>query len=253
MTPGHILTKRHGISDYLSVAADVVGFIYVETDRYLPAFYPSTTNSGNVSDEDLRTWAKEPLSEITFLRRIVEGKGDEDEDGVKQGQEHKLKGVVLFAPLHISPSSFKRYLSLARDTAGPQLWRKVVGFRYLLQGKGEGKVQQLVNSEEWMANMLELGKSEAYGGKNGGWTFDIGADVNRDGVEGLEAVRGMVERVRRREEEGGGGGPVRFVISEYLCFSLSSLFLFVSLPLVFSSHVISYTPHTHPFLHTPAR
>jgi L-rhamnono-1,4-lactonase len=32
--PPHILTKRHGISDYLRVAPDVDGFVYVETDRY---------------------------------------------------------------------------------------------------------------------------------------------------------------------------------------------------------------------------
>jgi L-rhamnono-1,4-lactonase len=239
MKPDHILTRRHGISDYLSAAADVTGFIYVETDRYLPALYPSSTNSASISDEELITWAKEPLSEITFLRRIVEGKGDEDDDGVRKGQEERLKGVVLFAPLHISPASFKRYLALARDAAGSQLWRKVVGFRYLLQGKGDGEVQRLVSSEEWMANLLELSKSEMYGGKKGGWTFDVGADVNRDGVEGLEAIKGMVERVRKREREEDDSKPVRFVISEYLFFIITVL----SQVLFFSYRSYFIVPH----------
>ena len=76
MTPGHPLSKRHGISDYLAITSpQPAGFIYVETDRYLPSAEPNISDSD--SDEDvkgkLKEWAKEPLEEVRFLRRIVEG------------------------------------------------------------------------------------------------------------------------------------------------------------------------------------
>jgi hypothetical protein len=246
MKPDHILTKRHGISDYLAVAPAAAGFIYVETDRYLPSALPSI----NVSEEDeevaekkIREWAHEPLEEIRFLRRIVEGTATESEDGVQQGQQGKLKGVVLYAPLPISTQLFKTYLHIARDTAGPALWAKVVGFRYLLQGKVDGEVERLVSSEDWLSNMLELGKSEAYGGKKGGWAFDVGADVNRDGVDGLIAVGKMVGEVRRRERERSETvEPVRFVLSKLLIslFLLLPCFLSIQPLCILSYSYLSY-------------
>jgi hypothetical protein len=208
--PSHILTKRHGISDYLHIAPSATGFIYVETDRYLPSPMPA----GDDEEEALRTWAKEPLSEISFLRRIIEGKAHESEDGVRSGEEGKMKGVVLFAPFHLPQPQFKAYLHVARETAGPDLWRMVVGFRYLLQGKGEGVVEALVKREAWVSNILELGKSRSeYGGKEGGWVFEVGADVNRDGSSGLQAIVAMIGDVRKRES--AELKPVRFVLSKF--------------------------------------
>jgi L-rhamnono-1,4-lactonase len=209
--PAHILTKRHGISDYLRVAPDVDGFVYVETDRYLPSALPDINiNSDKVDEEALRAWCKEPLEEIKFLRRVVEGEADEEIDGVGTGQEERMKGVVLFAPFHLPPPYFNTYLRIARETASPTLWRKVVGFRYLLQGKGEGEVERLVSSEDWISNLLSLSKSAEHGGKAGGWVFEVGADVHRDGTAGLEAIVKMVREVRKQESH---QAPVRFVLS----------------------------------------
>jgi L-rhamnono-1,4-lactonase len=209
--PPHILTKRHGISDYLRVAPDVDGFVYVETDRYLPSALPDINIDGDEVDEEaLRVWCKEPLEEIKFLRRVVEGEADEEIDGVGTGQEERMKGVVLFAPFHLLPRHFLTYMRIARETAGPALWRKVVGFRYLLQGKGEGEVEKLVLSADWISNLLSLSKSAEHGGKAGGWVFEVGADVHRDGTAGLEAIVKMVREVRKRESD---QAPVRFVLS----------------------------------------
>jgi len=202
MTPGHALAKRHGISDYLAITTpQPTGFIYVETDRYLPSSTPQDSGTAEVEDV-LREWAKEPLDELRFLRRIVEGESEEG-DGMRNGEGKLLNGCVIWAPFHLSPSTFQKYLHIAESTAGPKLWQKVVGFRYLLQGKTARQIRELVQSDAWLDNIASLGKK---------WSFDVGVDVNRDGDEGLEVVGGMVESVRNRE----GGGDVRFVLSELL-------------------------------------
>jgi L-rhamnono-1,4-lactonase len=211
--PKHILTKRHGVSDYLATAPSATGFIYVETDRYLLSPTPTIHHEADEEEAALKTWAREPLSEIAFLRRIVEGNAHEESDGVKRGEEGRMKGVVLFAPFHLSTALFRTYLRIAQETAGPRLWKMVVGFRYLLQGKGEGEVAKLVGEEDWIANICQLSKSSEYGGKEGGWVFEVGADVNRDGMEGLNAIVGMVGEVRKREA--GEQTPVRFVLSKF--------------------------------------
>jgi hypothetical protein len=213
MTPGNFLAKRHGISDYLAVAQpNPDGFVYVETDRYLPVSAPDF--KGDVEVE-LKEWAHEPLEEIKFLRRILEG-NTEDGDGVEAGQGEKMKGCVIWAPFHLPPSIFQTWLKMAQETAGPILWNnRIVGFRYLVQGKGDGEVARLVGSGDWLTNIVSLSK-----GRDGkGWTFDVGVDINRDGEEGLRAVGGMIAEVRKRE---GDGGSVKFV--------LSKLFISISAP-----------------------
>lgn len=192
MTPGHFLAKRHGITDYLSITQpQPSGFVYVETDRYLPSAVP---------DGPLAQWAREPLEELAFLRRIVEGQTHEG-DGVEGGTGEMLKGCVIWAPFHLSEREFGEYLTIAEKVAGPAVWEKVVGFRYLLQGKKEGEVEKTVKSEEWVRNVVGLGAR---------WAFDVGVDVHRDGEGGLEAVGEMVREVRKLE----GGEAVRFVLSE---------------------------------------
>lgn len=181
------------------------GAVYVETDRALPTTLPSTV-------DDVEAWAKEPLSEIAFLRRVVEFTGNEDEDGVRGNLGDRVVGVVLYAPVHLRSELFEKYMVLAKEVAGEHLWKRVVGFRYLLQGKGEGEVGRIVGSEEWMVNLVRLGRE--------GKVFDVGIDTNRDGEEGLREVGEMVQRVREKEREDGmdEGRRGRFVLSKS-CFS----------------------------------
>ncbi|KAJ8114577.1 hypothetical protein OPT61_g3588 [Boeremia exigua] len=218
--PSHFLAKRHGISDYKAVTQSspagsaLRGFIYVETDRYLPSKTPGV--SSNASKEEveraLREWARAPLEELDFLRRIVEERPQEG-DGFEQGDGALMQGAVVWAPFHLSRSVFEVYLAIAEDVAGPRLWEKIVGFRYLLQGKEEGEVNRLVESEEWIENIVSLGKCR--GGK--GWAFDVGVDIHRDGTEPLAAVGAMIQRVRERESQNGSERQgVRFVLN-HLC------------------------------------
>jgi L-rhamnono-1,4-lactonase len=213
MTAGHQLAKRHGISDYTAVTDPVlVGFVYVETDRYLPSPQPDTSGSESESEQrrKLREWAEEPLEELKFLRRLVEGKGQEG-DGFERGDGAMMKGCVVWAPFNVSKSLFGIYMQIAEEIAGPELWKRVVGFRYLLQGKADGEVRRLISNDDWLDNIASLSQ-----GRNGnGWAFDIGVDTHRDGDEVLEVVGDMIEEVRRREEKSGGKKQrVRFILSK---------------------------------------
>ena len=155
--PTHILSKRHGISDYKATTgsspagSSLAGFIYVETDRYLPSKTPDVYP--NASEEQvkkaLKEWARAPLQELEFLRRVVEDTPQEG-DGFETGEGEMMKGAVVWAPFHLSPSLFNVYLEIAESVAGPRLWERVVGFRYLLQGKEDGEVASLVGSGEWV-------------------------------------------------------------------------------------------------------
>lgn len=216
--PSHFLARCHGISDYNAVTASskagsaLAGFIYVETDRYLPSKTPEISPSASKEEVEkvLRQWAKAPLEELEFLRRIVE-KTPQEGDGFDNGEGERMKGAVVWAPFNVSVSAFKTYLTIAEGVAGPRLWERIVGFRYLLQGKQEGKVENLVRNEDWIENIVSLGKGR--GAK--GWAFDVGVDIHRDGTGPLRAVGEMILKVRAREAlEPSGVRPVRFVLSK---------------------------------------
>lgn len=239
MAPNHLLAKRHGISDYLSIASSPppAGFIYVETDRYLPSPFPSDISSSPSSEQEieeakqkLSQWAAQPLEEIKFLRRIAEAKPD-DGDGFTPQEADKMLGCVVYGPLHLSPALFRIYLELAEQTAGPQLWSKVVGFRYLLQGKGDGVVQRMLqeNEESWVSNLSVLRR----GNDGRGWAFDVGVDINRDGTGPMGAVGKLIAKVRQEEKKKGveEGKGVRFVLSKYPSF--------YSLPLILLPESVS--------------
>ncbi|KAF3041701.1 hypothetical protein E8E12_005767 [Didymella heteroderae] len=218
--PSHILVKRHGISDYKAVTASspagsaLAGFIYVETDRYLPSKTPAISSRASEEEVEkkLREWAKAPLQELEFLRRIVE-ESPQEGDGFRQGEGEMMKGAIVWAPFNVSTSAFNAYLKIAEEVAGPRLWDKIAGFRYLLQGKEEGEVKSLVSSDGWIENIVSLRKGR--GGK--GWAFDVGVDIHRDGTDPLVAVGEMILKVREREAGNRSGGqPVRFVLN-HLC------------------------------------
>jgi hypothetical protein len=130
-----------------------------------------------------------------------------------------MKGVVLYAPFHIEPVHFSIYLRIAEQVAGPRLWKRVVGFRYLLQGKGDGVVESMFEDTKggWFTeNLYQLRKGN--GGK--GWCFDVGVDTHRDGLGPFEAVMRLVQRMRRGEDDPSGRRPVRFVLSKWLLGSM---------------------------------
>jgi L-rhamnono-1,4-lactonase len=231
MKPGHKLAQLHGIDDYKTTISSSpiqpTGFVYVETDRYLPSFVPSISPAENeggdenteVCTEKLKIWAKEPLNELKFLRRIV-GEAPQEGDGFVAGEGEKLKGMVVWAPFHLSAKLFAAYLDIAKESLGERAWDRVVGFRYLLQGSGVDGVRSVVDSEGFMANLVMIGGLGGGDGRGKVKAFDVGIDCHGDGVEALEIVVGLIEKVRGMS----GGKEVRFILSKSCLSSILYLF-----------------------------
>ncbi|KAJ4292753.1 L-rhamnono-gamma-lactonase [Kalmusia sp. IMI 367209] len=206
MTPGFPLAKQHGITEYDAATASAPipsAFIYVETDRHLPSSTPSLSPSDSPSAkaEKIKTWARAPLEELAFLGRLVTG-ALRDGDGANPGDAPRLKGLVIWAPFHLPSELFSIYLRLAGETLGEEALARVVGFRYLLQGRSADEVKAIIGNEWFAGNVRSacgLGKKSL--------AFDVGVDAHRDGIETVEAVAGLVEGV----EEG-----VNFVLN-HLC------------------------------------
>lgn len=139
MTPGLFLAKRHGVSDYAAATAagtaqqQPAGFVYVETDRYLPSASLSVAADASAEDTEaqLRAWARAPLEELAFLKRVVEGAGAEG-DGAGAEDGEKVKGLVIWAPFLVEERVFGVYLGMARRALGERAWGRVVGFRYVI-------------------------------------------------------------------------------------------------------------------------
>ena len=200
MTPGMPLAKPHLLQDYHLASSNtpsdshfptqVTGVVYIETDVRYDA--PS-------SSDDVATWARGPLDEILFCRRIVEGQhGAQD--------SRTLLGIVPWAPVDQPTSTLEEYLTLAKDMAGPQAWPRVKGFRFLLQAIPEReRFERLVFSDAFVDNLKLLGRR--------GFSFDVGVDQHSAGIWQLEAMAAAMERAHRDvpEEE-----KVVFVVN-HLC------------------------------------
>ncbi|KAK4551560.1 L-rhamnono-gamma-lactonase [Recurvomyces mirabilis] len=175
MTPPDMpLAKPHLLKDYYAVADgdqdfEVQGVIYVETDvRY------ETPNG------DVASWARGPLDEISFLRATIEGKYD-----VRDGK--MLVGLVPWAPMDQPTTVLEEYLALAEERAGPQVWQRVKGFRFLLQFiLDQAAFERLVLGQHFQANLRLLGKR--------GFSFDVGVDQHRVGTWQLTSMANAIER-----------------------------------------------------------
>lgn len=206
MQPGHHLTRQYSIDDYLSSSSSSHppdGFVYVETDRFLP---PVPANAAD--DDTFLRYIHEPLSEIAFLRRVAEGRPLEGEG---HAAEHAklMKGVVAWAPVHMGRSGLERYFREAERVGGEQLWGLVKGFRVLLQGiRDEKSLRDLVFGQEWMEGLKELGSK--------GFSFDVGVDQRQGGVWQLEIAGEMAKKLRDE------GGETILILSEHLGCSVGN-------------------------------
>ena len=168
MTPDMPLARPHLLSDYDKASDEVAGVIFVETDvRY-----------ESPSDE-LAVWAKGPLDEIAFLRDVVEGHyGDRS--------SQLLLGLVPWVPMHQPTSVLQEYLALAEQRAGPETWKRVKGFRFLLQSIPDRQsFEKLVFSDYFIGNLKVLGERNL--------SFDVGVDQHSGGSWQLEAMARAME------------------------------------------------------------
>ena len=204
MNAGDLLTKQHILSDYRhaarqdptaddSSASQVRGIVYLETDRRL---LPAS------ADTPLEEWALQPLEEIKFLRSIVNG-----EYGARDAQ--MLLGLVPWAPVDREVGVFERWLNLAEETAGPETWRRVKGFRFLLQGITDRAVfEDLVLGEGFVAVL------KSFRDKGRRFSFDVGVDQHSGGVWQLETVAQAIEKVHAGVED--EEQKTVFVLSMYI-------------------------------------
>lgn len=178
MTPGMPLAKQHILPDYYQASRQdtaehgnvaVDGVVYVETDRHYET--PS---------DKLIDWASNPLDEVKFVSKIVDGEyGERD--------SRMLLGIVLWAPMDQSPDVLQDWLHLAEEAAGPEAWKRVKGFRFLLQAiHDRDKFKHLVLSDDFAANLKILGQR--------GFSFDIGVDQHSGGPWQLEIVYTAMQR-----------------------------------------------------------
>lgn len=188
MVEGAHLTRQFLVDDYLAAAnslkardVNVSGFIYVETDRVVGEYDPERP--------EVETWATEPLREIALLRRIVEG---EPEAGQTSNGSHAdlLKGIVAWAPCDKGFVNFLHYLNAAAETARPETWSRIKGFRFLVQGmRDEEDFRQLPELPSFTEILRYMGMQ--------GYSFDVGVDQRQGGVWQLEGFADVVEAVHR--------------------------------------------------------
>lgn len=208
MKAGDHLAKRYSIQEYLTATdkhdfvTSVAGIVYVETDRTVI----------EDADADVTSWAAEPLKEIAFLRRIVEGT-PLPEDGFTKETTHVLKGIVAWAPLDRPLPDLLQYMSTAKEIAGEKTWHAIKGFRFLLQGiKDEARFRQILDptSSSFIALLKFLGPR--------GLTFDVGVDQRQGGVWQLEHI---AEALVRAHEGIKARDRTTFILSKhvYPCIS----------------------------------
>lgn len=186
-TPSNPLGKQHSVSDYRAATSSLPsGFIFVETDRV---------------NESSSSWTA-PLAEIAWLKRIITDSPRTGE-GHGPGDGTLVKAIVPWAPVDLGPEKVEEYLAKAESEAGEETWKRVKGFRYLLQDKKDGTAL----GDAFIEGLKVLGRR--------GFVFDVGVDQHRRGRTQLEEAVEMVDRAHEGvpEEE-----KVVFVLSEFFPF-----------------------------------
>ncbi|OJD35487.1 amidohydrolase family protein [Diplodia corticola] len=216
MAPDGPLTRQFSLSDYLAASSSsttsstpapsrVLGAVYIETDRTLT---PSPS---------ILTRAAQPLAELRWLRRLVTGSPLPGEGFAGAGGDGDgaslLWGVVPWLPVDGTVGEMREYVRAAEEAAGPEAWARVVGWRFLLQGRrDEGALGEVLGGEGWVEGVREVLVRGGKGGK--GWCFDVGVDAGGAGAWQVE--RGVEACERVNEGVGEGEEGVRFVLN-HLC------------------------------------
>jgi len=196
--------RGYGIQDYLATSAgvDVPGFVFIETNRQVG------------TQADVTQAAKQPLDEIKFLRRIVEGH-PQDGDRFVANHSRLLLGMVPWAPIDRGVKGFEEYMIEAEKAAGPLAWTRVKGFRYLLQSiRTKDQFSSLVLSDP----VVEILRSFTAKGRN--FIFEVGVDQRSGGVWQLETAADMIQKVRAGVEE---AKKVTFILGKCTPRSIESM------------------------------
>ncbi|KAK3370243.1 amidohydrolase [Podospora didyma] len=191
--PDGPLAGQHSLDEYLHETSahrsQLTGFVFVEADR---------------KNDASKDWTF-PLQEIAFAGRITAaGKDSRSENG---GYTPSCLAIIPWAPMNLGSEKLEAYLAAAEQEAGPDVWTKVKGFRYLLQDKPDGTGL----TDGFIDCLKLLGRKK--------FVFDVGVDARvRKGSQLLEAVQ-MVTRAHEGVEE---EDKVVFIFNHLLKADLSS-------------------------------
>ena len=141
-----------------------------------------------------------PLRELAWMRRLVEGAPREGE-GHDQADARLCVACVPWAPVPAGPDVLERYLARAQEAAGDAAWRRVRGFRYLLQDKPGGTALQ----DSFIDALRLLGRK--------GYVFDLGVNQHERGRLQLEEAVEMIDRAHDGVEE---DQKVVFILSAFV-------------------------------------
>ena len=183
----HPLGSQHSVNEYVQAvnAAEksleaLKGFVFIETDRV------SSPTS----------W-EEPLNEVSWLTRIATGQPLAGE-GHTEEQKKLCLGIVPWAPIPEGPEALEKYVSMVKERTGDEVFKKVKGFRYLVQDQPRGTMvgEKFVEGVKW------LGRHK--------FAFDLGVDARSGGLWQLEEASTMISRCMQVPEH----ERTVFVISE---------------------------------------
>ncbi|KAH6652858.1 amidohydrolase family protein [Truncatella angustata] len=180
-TPDSPLAKQHSLEEYKAAVSSspgpVKGFIFVETDR---------KNDLEAGIKDGSGW-KYPLMEVDWLRRIALGQ-PKDGEGHTEEDANLCAAYIPWAPLPSGPQALEKYIELVQKEAGAS-WKKVRGFRYLLQDKPD----KTCLTDEFIGSLKLLGRK--------GLVFDVGVNQHDRGRIQLEETVEMIDRAHENVPE----------------------------------------------------
>ncbi|KAK6067461.1 amidohydrolase [Seiridium cupressi] len=173
-TPDGPLAKQHSLEEYKAATSSspgpVKGFIFLETDR---------KNDLEAGAKDGSGW-KYPLMEVDWLRRIALGQPKDGEGHTKEDAS-LCAAYIPWAPLPSGPKVLEKYIDLVQKEAGDS-WKKIRGFRYLLQDKPD----KTCLTDDFIESLKLLGRR--------GFVFDVGINQHDRGRIQLEETVEMIDR-----------------------------------------------------------
>lgn len=188
-SPNNPLGSQHSVEDYVSSTEDdssryqLRGFVYLEVDRI-----------SSIDEEDNSKGWKHVLDEVSFLARIARGT-PADGEGHVEAHKSLMLGFVPWAPVPGGPAVLEKYVSLVKSRIvspsvtntmnnedDDEAWKKLRGFRYLVQDKPAGTMLQ----SDFVEGLKWLGRQRL--------VFDLGVDARQ---AGLWQLREAVELIRK--------------------------------------------------------
>lgn len=190
------------IADYESATgapSNLEGFIFIETDRKHDLASGIKDGSG---------W-ENTLMEVDWVKRLALGT-PKDGEGHTEENKKLVLAIVHWAPLPSGVAVMERYLKEVETRAG-ESFKKVRGFRYLVQDKPRGTSVQ----DDFIESLKLLGRK--------GYVFDVAATQNPNTGGAKWQLDETIQMIERAHEGVPEAEKVTFVLGMSLFFDISPL------------------------------